>query len=171
MPLADPLLQQLLAISAAASALPQANQLKPLDRQNPEDMFTDEQNLARNQAFAKPGPYVTQLPPVQEQQFQQWVKANGINFQEADKSYDMRGFWLAMQQNNPLAQSAVDPNDKQIHYPDTYKTPYAATFSNESQYALPTAPRWNGDQYVSADGTLIYDDKTGSWAEPKGKAR
>ncbi len=45
-----------------------------------------------------------------------------------------------------------------MHFPDTYKTPYHKTFSNESIYALPTAPHWEGDQLVDQNGNIVFDD-------------
>lgn len=137
-------------------------------RDNPEDMFTPEQNLARNKAWAKPGPYNTSLPPQQEQQFQGWVKNNNVNWNNDDQSYDMRGFWKAQQAGDPRAKSSIDPNDGRLHFPDLWKTPYEATFSNESMYAQPNAPRWvnqGGDNwsYQLPNGHVIYDDVSGRW--------
>lgn len=135
-------------------------------RDNPEDMFTPQQNFARNKAWAKPGPYWTTLTPQNETQFRQWVQQNNVNFDvnEAQPDYDMRGFWQALQAGNPLAASAVNPNDKQIHYPDYWKTPYDATFSDQSQWALPgKAPKWQGNNYMLPNGHVIYDDQQGRW--------
>jgi hypothetical protein len=93
---------------------------------------------------AKPGPYLTQLQPSSEQSFQQWVKTNHIPWQESPTSdYDMRGFWQAQQSGDPNAKRASN-----LHFPDTYKTPYHKTFSNESKYATPSAPHWEGDRLV-----------------------
>ena len=164
-------IQPISAADRLQHLLGQLSPQKPDERQNPEDMFTPEQNLARNQAYAKPGPYLTALPPEQEAQFQAWVKTNNVNWKPGDQDYDMRGFWLAQQQGDPLAKSAIDPNDKSLHYPDAFKTPYAATFSNESRYALPVAPQWKGDQYVLPNGHVQYDDVTGQWFEQPGTAR
>lgn len=137
-------------------------------RDNPEDMFTSQQNFDRNKAWAKPGPYSTTLRPSQEQQFQQWLKDNKIDLSQHEPAYDMRGFWAAQQAGDPNAKSGINPNDKQIHYPDRWKTPYAATFSNESIYAQPSAPRWqhqggNYWNYVTPEGHVIFDDQAGRW--------
>lgn len=145
---------------------PLALQIAGNSRQNPEDMFTAQQNYDRNQAWAAPGPYATKLSPEQELQFRQWVSRNQIRFDPHSaepQDYDMRGFWQAMQEGDPIAKDAVDPNDKKIHFPDKWKTPYAATFSNESKWAKPNAPRWNGDRYMLPDGHVIYDDAAGRW--------
>lgn len=136
-------------------------------RDNPEDMFSDEENFARNQQYAKQGPYLTELQPDQEKQFQSWVKDNNINYHDGEKAYDMRGFWQAQQQGDKSAKSSIDPNDNKLHFPDTFKTPYAATFSNESKYATPNAPHWDGDKYIDKDGNLLYDDIKGKWTGPK----
>ena len=122
--------------------------------------------LARNQGFAKPAPptgYVTQLPPQDEANFQQWAQQNDMHTDppsNATSDYDMRGFWRAVQAGDPRAVQAIDPNDKQMHQPDFWKTPYDLTFSRESQYAQPNAPSWNdADQLVTPDGRVIFDDR------------
>jgi hypothetical protein len=135
-------------------------------RDNPEDMFNSQQNYARNKVWAKPGTYNTQLTPQQEQAFREWVQRNRVDFNPADPTpdYDMRGYWLAQQQGNPLAQSSVDPNDQQLHYPDYWKTPYDATFSDQSQWGIPgQTPSWQGDRYTMPGGHVIYDDQAGKW--------
>jgi hypothetical protein len=137
-------------------------------RQNVEDIFTPEQNLARNEAWTKPGVtnFQTELSPPQEQQFRHWVTTNHIPFDPNEKTsdYDMRGFWQAQQAGDPQARTAVDPNDNPPHFPDTWKTPYAATFSAQSRYADPAkAPDWKGDQYTLPGGQVLYDDKAGRW--------
>jgi hypothetical protein len=129
-------------------------------------------NLQRNQAFlnpAAPTVYNTALAPPQEAAFRQWVTANQVPFNPAlpVSDYDMRGFWQALQQGNPIAQGAIDPNDQKMHYPDYWKTPYAATFSAESQWADPrTAPQWTGDLYHLPDGTVLWDDRAQQWLGP-----
>lgn len=112
--------------------------------------------LARNQRFARPGPYQTTLPPEQEAAFRAWVQAHRVPFDpdNATSDYDMRGYWL----NQTGTQ--VNPNDGQPHYPDTFKTPYHQSFSNESRYALPGAPHWANDhQLVDKQGNVVYDER------------
>jgi hypothetical protein len=114
---------------------------------------------SRNRAWAKPGSYETKLPPAQEQMFQAWVFKNQIPFDAGQKSpqdYDMRGFWRAMMAGDPIA--AQDPGT--MHFPDRWKTPYHETFSNESMYAKPDAPRWKGDMLVDKSGKTV-------WAPPQ----
>ena len=114
-----------------------------------------------NQAlYAKPGPYMTVLPPDQEQQFMQWVIQNKVPFDPnaATSDYDMRGFFQALQAGDPRAHSAIDPNDQQLHFTDYWKTPTHATFSRESKYATEDAPHWEGDKLIDKDGRVIYDD-------------
>ncbi len=144
-------------------------------RDNPEDMFSDEENLARNQQFIKPGfkgPYLTTLPPEEEAKYQDWLKHNPtgkpINWREGEKDYDMRGFWKAAQEGNPIAVKGmrIDPNDGRIHFPDEWKTPYAATYSSSSMGAGPNAPQWRGNIYTLPNGTVWYDDNTGQWMGP-----
>ncbi len=108
-------------------------------------MAQDEQ--AQWSGYAKPGPYKTQLQPEEENKFQSWVKQNKVPWQDSPTSdYDMRGYWKAQQSGQ--AHTEINPVDQKPHYPDTWKTPYHQTFSNESQYALPTAGRWKGQTFV-----------------------
>lgn len=98
---------------------------------------------------AKPGPYVTSLSPSDEGNFQDWVKSNNVPFDDSPQSdYDMRGYWKAMAAGDKNAKTEINPDDHLPHYPDTYKTPYHKTFSNESMYATPDAPHWEGDKLV-----------------------
>ncbi len=99
-------------------------------------------------------PYSTPLNPIQEQQFQQWVVSNRIPWQDTLRAdYDMRGYWKAQQSGDPNATQAANQ-----HFPDTYKTPYHATISNESQYAPPGAPAWNGDKLMTPAGRVVADE-------------
>lgn len=106
------------------------------------------------------GNYQTRLPDAQEQQFHSWVNQNQIPFdpgQYAD--YDMRGFWQAMTRGDQRATSAIDPYDKLPHFPDYWKTPYHESFSNESIYAKPTAPAWQGNRFLvdQQSGAVKFD--------------
>lgn len=105
---------------------------------------------------AKPGPYTTQLSSGEEQQFQNWVKQNKIPWQDSPTAdYDMRGFWKAMTSGDPEAQR----NAQTGHFPDTYKTPYHDSFSNESKYATKDAPIWRGNnQLVNKQGRVVFDE-------------
>ena len=110
-------------------------------------------------ADARPGPYVTQLNPQQEQQFQQWVRDNNIPFRdEANSDYDMRGYFLDNVIGGQGQGTRVSQFDQRPHFPDTYKTPYHRTFSNESRYALPTAPHWEGDRLIDSQGNVVADE-------------
>ena len=128
-------------------------------------------NFERNSQWLAPGQHVynTPLAPPQEQAFRQWVIDNKVPFdpQAPVSDYDMRGFWSALQTGDPKAQSGIDPNDQRLHYPDYWKTPYAATFSNESQWANPKlAPLWKEDQLMLPNGTVLYDDAQQKWLGP-----
>lgn len=118
----------------------------------------------RNSAWLAPGDHVynTDLGE-HEPAFQQWVQQNKIPFDVSApvSDYDMRGFWLALQTGDPKAKSAVNPNDKRMHFPDYWKTPYHETFSAESQWADPNkAPNWNEkDQLVAPDGSVVHDER------------
>lgn len=109
--------------------------------------------------YALPGPYLTELSDSEEAEFQQWVKKNKVPFDPSKTAdYDMRGFWRASVTGDPRAQTAVSEYDKQIHYPDTWKTPYHRTFSNESIYATKDAPSWSGYKLIDYHGRVIADE-------------
>jgi hypothetical protein len=124
-------------------------------------------NYVRNQPFVAPGAgssgYATYLSAPEEQQFRDWVSANRVPFDlrqpTATQDYDMRGFWEGMRSGDPHATTGIDPNDQQLHYTDYWKTPYHESFSNESRFAGPNAPRWVGDQLIAPDGTIVFDDR------------
>lgn len=118
----------------------------------------------RNQPYVAQGAggFNTELAPLQEMQFQKWVGDNKVPFDPnaSVQDYDMRGFYRALQQGHPKAVSAVNPNDSQMHYPDYWKTPYHESFSGESQWAGPVAPKWNDkDQLVAPDGRILFDER------------
>lgn len=127
--------------------------------------------LTRNQPYVAQGPtsvrqasptFNTTLAPLDEIAFRQWVVQNKVPFNpDAPSSdYDMRGFWRALQNGDPRAKSAVNPNDQQMHYPDVWKTPAHETFSSESQWAAPGAPQWNDkDQLISPGGRILKDER------------
>jgi hypothetical protein len=117
--------------------------------------------LKRNMAYADPQwqSKLAKLTPEQESAFTKWLASNKVPFNPTDKfpDYDMRGYYLAQQKGQ--AGSAVNPVDKQLHYPDTYKTPYHESFSRESQYATEGAPSWKGEQLISPSGEIVYETK------------
>lgn len=126
--------------------------------QNPADAI-----YQRNQAWAKPAQsYLTTLPAHQEQQFQNWVSQNKVPFDPSPTAdYDMRGYWQGLQSKDPHAISGVNSNDNALHFSDWWKTPYHESFSNESQWALPNAPRWNDrDQLIGPDGSVVFDERS-----------
>lgn len=136
----------------------------PATPQDDDEVQQLQANYARNKGWTKPDAsnFNTDLGN-QEPQFRQWVQANKVPFDPSatgPQDYDMRGFWKGLQTGDPNAKSAVDPNDSKLHYPDYWKTPYHQTFSNESQWAAPNAPRWNDqDQLIGQDGKIMFDDR------------
>jgi hypothetical protein len=108
---------------------------------------------------ALPGPYLTKLNPQQEQQFQAWVRQNNVPFDPSPNAdYDMRGFFLGLQNGDPHAKTAVNQYDNRLHFTDYYKTPYHETFSNESRYATGAAPRWVGSKLIDSNGRVLKDE-------------
>lgn len=116
-----------------------------------------QESFARNKQWAKSGPYKTVLTPAEERQFQQWVRTNRVPWRDTpDSDYDMRGFWKAVKEDK--ASESRNKWDGRMHFPDTWKTPYDATFSRQSMYAKPNAPRWDGDKLYTDSGQLIADE-------------
>ena len=100
--------------------------------------------------------YVTKLSPLEETTFQTWVTANKIPFDPSPHAdYDMRGYWKANQGKLNGTQMKADG----LHFPDTWKTPYHKTFSNESIYATPDAPHWVNDVLYDKTGKVIADER------------
>jgi len=101
-----------------------------------------------NSVYALPGPYQTPLIGKDEQAYRAWVdkaaKQTGTDLNPDDLGYDMRGFWKDFIQSGKLKT----PFTTGQHFPDIYKTPYHQTFSAESKYALPTAPKWINDALI-----------------------
>lgn len=120
-------------------------------------------NFNRNRAYAKPSQtYMTPLPPAQEQAFRQWVAQNRVPFDpnQPVADYDMRGYWRDIASQGQ-SQTAINPNDNRMHFPDTYKTPYHQSFSGESQYAKPGGPIWINDHQLAdpRTGQIIFDER------------
>lgn len=115
-------------------------------------------------------PYQTPLVPQDEQAFQKWVVDNKVPFDDSPKSdYDMRGYWKAQKDGDPEAAQSLNNNDGRMHFPDTYKTPYHESFSNESKYATPDAPHWNNkDQLIDKGGNVVFDERAKASALPEG---
>jgi len=104
--------------------------------------------------------YTTALSSDDESNFQKWAKTNNVPFDPSEKAdYDMRGYWKDVASKGESGTQS-NANDGQTHYPDTYKTPYHKSFSNESKYANADAPAWNEkDQLVAKDGKVVFDER------------
>lgn len=116
----------------------------------------------RNAPYAQAGPYETTLAPDEEAAFRQWLIANKVPFNPTDKvaDYDMRGYYRDIASGGGN-ETAVNPNDHHLHFPDTYKTPYHQSFSAESRYAKPNAPVWINDHQLAdpATGRVVFDER------------
>ena len=94
--------------------------------------------------------YPTILAPEEESQFQAWAKKNKVRLDPGwNEDYDMRGLW----KSNPN----ITP-DERGHWPDTYKLPNHSTFSNQSIYATPDAPRWYGRYLINNQGRMLANE-------------
>ena len=119
--------------------------------------------------YVKPGlsgQYYTKLSPQEEQQFQAWwndysAKNRGMENPNApNATYDYRGWFRAKLAGDPRAAQQTNANDNRLHFNDAWKTPYHHSFSNESIYALPSAPRWiNEHQLADEKGNVMYDER------------
>ena len=110
-----------------------------------------------NKEWAKPGPYITKLSDKEEKDYLKWMDLVSQTLRPMDPNdptYDMRGFWKAAQKGK--ASSGLDPYSNEIHFPDTFKTPYHPTFSRESQYATDIAPYWDGPTLYENSGAVAY---------------
>lgn len=106
----------------------------------------------------------TQLSPLDEFQFRNWVQQNNVPFDvnaPGATDYDMRGYWRGLTQGNPMAvPTEINQNDGKPHYTDYYKTPLHQSFSDASQWAGPGAPQWvNDHQLASPNGRVLFDEK------------
>lgn len=111
-----------------------------------------------------PGDYDTKLKLADELAFRAWLAENKVPFDPnaGTTDYDMRGFWQGAQQQRPGMEASVNPNDNRMHYPDAFKTPYHQSFSRESQWAGPEAPRWvNNSRLVNPRGETVFDETAG----------
>lgn len=105
-------------------------------------------------------PYTTKLQPHHEQEFRSWLAVSRAPFDPSPRAdYDMRGFWLALRNGDARATTAMNQSDKQLHFPDTWKTPFHESFSNESIYAGEDAPAWRGDVLVDKHGRIVADER------------
>jgi hypothetical protein len=121
--------------------------------------------------IAAQGPqnYSTPLSATEEPAFQNWLKTNQVPFKdEPQADYDMRGFYKAAQFGDPRATQSLNAGDQQMHFPDTWKTPYHTGFSNESMYAPQSAPRWEGDVLKTAGGKVVSDERPSQPQTPLG---
>jgi predicted RNA-binding protein with PUA-like domain len=89
----------------------------------------------------------------ERQQYLAWALRNNV---PESNDYDMEGFYKASQ--NPLSglSASVNPNDNQMHYPDTFKLPNHPTFSTHSKYydpkTMPNTPTWQGGPIGTQQG-------------------
>ena len=101
-------------------------------------------------SLSSPDQYTTALSPDEERRFQQWARRYGIRMEPGwNEDYDMRGLWKSSPDISP---------DPRGHWPDWYKKPFHPTFSNESIYATPDAPHWEGYRLITPAGNVVADE-------------
>jgi hypothetical protein len=104
--------------------------------------------------IAKPGPYVTKLNPAESIAFDSWLGASKAPYDPSPNAdYDLPGFWKAQISGDPRASQAGNG-----HFPDLWKTPAHKTFSNQSIYAKPNAPHWQGNRLIDQNGNVVADE-------------
>ena len=120
----------------------------------------------QNQSYSLPpsimnGGYQTQLQPLEEMAFKQWVSDNNVPVDSSPQGdYDMRGFYRAKMHDSPNAGTGMNSNDGRMHFTDYFKTPYHHSFSLESKFAAPGAPSWNElDQLVTPSAKIVFDER------------
>lgn len=122
------------------------------------------QMFAGSKPQTPPQQYQTQLNPIDKIAFDAWQTGYGVPHDPSPKSdYDMQGFYKGMMQGDPDAQQSFNKADGRMHFTDKWKTPYHKTFSNESMYAPPDAPKWVGDdksgwKLIDKTGKVIADE-------------
>jgi hypothetical protein len=128
----------------------------------PAGLFRKPMSVAQQIMWGKQ--FTTPLAPDEEAQFQQWVQQNRVPWQDAPMAdYDMRGYFQGLKSGDPIAVQSLNPSDGLMHFPDKWKTPFHSKFSNESKYATPDAPHWEGDnssgwKLIDKSGKVIYDE-------------
>lgn len=122
--------------------------------------LVDQQHHLRDIPSVTNNPYNTILTRNDEANFRQWLAVNQVPFTPDDPNpdYDMRGYWKALQSGDKRAKPRLNERDGEVHYPDTWKTPSHASFSNESIYAGPDAPRWVDSKLIDKTGKVIVDE-------------
>lgn len=111
-----------------------------------------------NRPFAKPGPWFTKLGTTDEADFRAWVKSQDVPFDpdESPTDYDMRGFWEGVIKTGQHWDGG--------HFPDTWKTPYDTSFSNQSRYAAAGCPfKWRGEILVDVRSGQVVFNEGGKW--------
>ena len=86
----------------------------------------------------------TVLSPTEEQNYQSW-KAKVAPYEDAERTYDLRGAFLAGEGPHPEAVG-----ESQGHWTDRFKKPNHETFSKESQYA-PFVPALLSGNWMAGD--------------------
>ncbi len=119
----------------------------------------------RNKQWAVPASvagetYDTRLGPRLEQQFRAWAQANQQRLREYNPDdptydYDMRGWWRENVLPGRVGATDMQMMGEGVHFPDKYKKPWHTSFSRESTYANPDAPKWvkQGSNWLLVDRT------------------
>jgi len=157
---------------AAVTALSIADTLIPEDEIKPPVVFPktsynqNQYGIKGSQAIAQYGANIKSYNPrlaAKDASFQKWYSKNTLEGQNkipyTEKlDYDYFSFYK---------NSGTGSIDN--HFPDTYKRPNHATFSNESIYSIPenTGGSWNGDKFIPKSEDGIEISTTGYKANSK----
>lgn len=125
---------------------------KPLFREEGPEYYG--KALKHNQRWAThDAPWSTDLNAHEERRFRTWLQKHndpgGFNPKAKRQDYDLRGYWK---------RTKGKTWEQGGHFPDTWKTPYDTTFSNQSKYAKPGTPYvWRGNTLVNRkNGRVIF---------------
>jgi hypothetical protein len=138
-------------------------------------------DLPQIQGFKWPGskPYTTPLSGQDESKFRNWIAGQDVDFNPNDpkSDYDMRGFWKDKVKDSPSGPiSGTQMKSDGMHFPDTYKTPYHQSASNESIYMPSDAPQWQGTddsgyKLIDKGGNTVFDESNIKTLSPQNKSK
>lgn len=109
--------------------------------------LTSGNNAQRIIPSGKTSPHMTILTPQDEAKFRQWAQHDVKNIQPDDPkaTYDMRGYWKALQTGDPRARPVIDSTGK-ASFPTKWRTPDY----KEPEVNIPLDEYQNGEFHPTA---------------------